>query len=298
MLITRRIVHNLMGKSVSMTEPRSSLDSDTTAIEIINPDYPRGGFRAAIFDFDGTLSLLRRNWQDVMIPMMVDILAATGTTETRDQLYAHVEEFVMRLNGRQTIYQMIQLAEEVKRRGATPLDPLEYKHQYHERLWREVGRRIEAVRTGRVPAEEMTVPGAAQWLQTLCDLGLQLYLASGTDLHYVQDEVKVLGLDRFFGSRVYGALDDYKKFSKALIINRIIRDTHVAGHEILGLGDGFVEIEEVKRVGGLAVGVASNEETRSGINDWKRRRLIRAGADLIIADYRCRDRLLHTIGLD
>ncbi|HUG69326.1 MAG TPA: hypothetical protein VMM76_16360, partial [Pirellulaceae bacterium] len=86
-------------------------------LEIVNRGYPRGPFRAAIFDFDGTLSLLRRNWQAVMIPMMVDILAQTGTTETRDELHRCVDEFVMRLNGKQTIYQMIQLAEEVTKRN-------------------------------------------------------------------------------------------------------------------------------------------------------------------------------------
>jgi phospholipid/cholesterol/gamma-HCH transport system permease protein len=69
-------------------------------------------------------------------------------------------------------------------------------------------------------------------------------------------------------------------------------------NELLGFGDGFVEIEEVKRVGGLAIGVASNEETRSGINDWKRNRLIRAGADLIVGDYRRLDELLGVIGMN
>ena len=49
-------------------------------IEVVNDRFPRGEFRAAILDFDGTLSLLRRNWQDVMIPMMVDLLAATDET--------------------------------------------------------------------------------------------------------------------------------------------------------------------------------------------------------------------------
>jgi len=33
------------------------------------------------------------------------------------------------------------------------------------------------------------------------------------------------------------------------------------------------------------VGVASNEATRTGINKWKRDRLIRAGADIIISDF-------------
>ena len=57
-------------------------------IEVLRPDFPRGEFRAAMFDFDGTLSLIRRNWQAVMIPMMVDVLAETGTGETREQLHA------------------------------------------------------------------------------------------------------------------------------------------------------------------------------------------------------------------
>jgi phosphoglycolate phosphatase-like HAD superfamily hydrolase len=134
-------------------------------------------------------------------------------------------------------------------------------------------------------------------LQALSDLGLELYLASGTDIKYVRDELHVLGLERFFASHVYGALDDYKKFSKAMIIAQIIADTGVRGDQILGMGDGFVEIEEVKKVGGLAIGVASNEGTRIGVNAWKRNRLILAGADIIIGDYRCRHELLRLVGL-
>ncbi len=268
-----------------------------SGIEIIHSDYPRGPFRAAIFDFDGTLSLLRRNWQDVMIPMMVEELAATGAAESIDELHAVVEEFVMRLNGRQTIYQMIQLTEEIARRGGAPREALEYKRRYHDLLWREVGARVAAVKGGATPAEEMTVPGSRELLTRLCERGLTLYLASGTDLNYVEDELKTLGLAEFFGPRVYGALDDYQKFSKAMIIARIIEETGVAGDELLGFGDGFVEIEEVKKVGGLAVGVASNETTRQGVNAWKRERLVRAGADLILGDYRDLDKLLSIINL-
>jgi phosphoglycolate phosphatase len=265
-------------------------------LEIVRSDFPRGPFRAAIFDFDGTLSLLRRNWQDVMIPMMVEILAATGTGETREQLHALVEEFVMCLNGRQTIYQMIRLAEEVTARGGQPLEPLEYKHRYHDLLWKQVGGRVEGVRSGRLPADELTVPGTRKLLTALVERGLELYLASGTDLKYVLDEVDVLGLRAFFGPRIYGALDDYRKFSKALVIERIIRDTGVAGPNLVGFGDGFVEIEELKKVGGLAIGVASNEETREGVNDWKRQRLVRAGADVIIGDYRPQSEILELLG--
>ncbi|MCL4205688.1 MAG: HAD hydrolase-like protein [Pirellulaceae bacterium] len=263
--------------------------------EIIHPDYPRGGFRAAIFDFDGTLSLLRRNWQDVMVPMMVDILAETGTAESREDLRVLVEDFVARLTGRQTIYQMIRLGEEVTRRGGRAAEPLEYKRRYHDLLWQQVGDRVEAARSGRVSRDHFTVPGSRQLLEKLAEAGIQLYLASGTDLNYVLDEAAVLGLDHFFGPRIYGALDDYRRFSKAMIIEKMIVDTGVEGRNIVGFGDGFVEIEEVKKVGGLAVGVASDEETCCGVNAWKRQRLIEAGADLIIGDYRDLDDLLLAI---
>ena len=56
---------------------------------------------AVLFDFDGTLSLIREGWPDVMIPMMVQILQETGTAETQAELAGSVEDFVMRLNGRQ-----------------------------------------------------------------------------------------------------------------------------------------------------------------------------------------------------
>jgi len=265
-------------------------------IEIIHDDFDGRFFRAAIFDFDGTLSLLRRNWQDVMIPMMVDILVATGTAECRDELGALVEDYVMQLNGRQTIYQMIQLANEVRQRGGTPLDPLDYKREYHDLLWQQTGQRVEAVREGKVAAETMTVPGSLQLLTQLRDFGVKLYLASGTDLAYVADEVSVLGLDQFFEDRIYGALDDYKKFSKALVIQRMIAEAGFSPEQIVGFGDGFVEIEEIKRVGGTAVGVASNETRRMGVDGWKRDRLIRAGADIIIGDYRQHNELVARLG--
>src|SRR5207248_1527628 len=83
------------------------------------------------------------------------------------------------------------------------------------------------------------------------------------------------------GGHVYGALDDYKSFSKQMVIERILRGHGLGGHELLGFGDGFVEVEEVKKVGGVAVAVASDEVRRQGVNGWKRDRLVRAGADVV-----------------
>jgi phosphoglycolate phosphatase-like HAD superfamily hydrolase len=256
-------------------------------IEILRPDLPRGRFRSVLFDFDGTLSLIREGWPQVMIPMMVDVLRQTGTDESPEALSAAVEEFVMRLNGRQTIYQMMQLAEEVRRRGGTPLDPLAYKHRYHDLLMERIRGRLAALVSGAATAEEWTVPGSHALLDNLRRRGLTLYLASGTDLGFVRREADLLGLTPYFGEHVYGALDEYQKFSKQMIIDRILREHGLHGGELLGFGDGFVEIEEVKRVGGVAVAVASDEVNRRGVNAWKRARLVHAGADVAATRGRC-----------
>jgi len=268
-----------------------------TRIEVVRPDFPRGKVRAVLFDFDGTLSLIREGWTDVMIPMMVEYLASTPAAEARHELAPRVEEFVMRLNGKQTIYQMIQLADEVKKRGGTPRDPLEYKREYHDLLWQRICGRVDALQNGTTVAEQLTVPGSRELLERLSRSGCELYLASGTDLVYVQNEVCALKLDQFFGPNIFGAIDDYQNFSKKLVIERLVNQLQLEPGALIGFGDGFVEIEEVKRAGGVAVGVASDEKRRTGINDWKRNRLIQAGADIIIPDYRDLDALLELLGL-
>jgi phosphoglycolate phosphatase-like HAD superfamily hydrolase len=262
-------------------------------IEILHGDLPRGRFRSVLFDFDGTLSLIREGWPQVMIPMMVKELQATGTDESPAQLTAAVEEFVMRLNGRQTIYQMMQLADEVRRRGGRPEEPLAYKNRYHTLLMNRIQTRLQALETGTAPADDWLVPGSRALLDNLRRRGLALYLASGTDLKYVRHEAELLGLAAYFGNHIYGALDDYANFSKKLVIDRILESHDLHGDELLAFGDGFVEIEEVKRVGGVAVAVASDEVQRRGINQWKRQRLIRAGADIVIPEYRRQERLLQ-----
>jgi phosphoglycolate phosphatase-like HAD superfamily hydrolase len=261
-------------------------------LEVLNPDLPRGRFRSVLFDFDGTLSLIREGWPQVMIPMMVEELRRTGTAETDAALTAAVEEFVMRLNGRQTIYQMMQLAEEVRRRGGRPREPLEYKHRYHDLLMARIEGRLAALASGAAAPEEWTVPGSHALLEGLRRRGVALYLASGTDLKYVRREAALLGLTPYFGEHIYGALDEYQNFSKKMIIDRILSEHGLHGAELLGFGDGFVEIEEVKGVGGVAVAVASDEVARRGVNAWKRNRLVRAGADMVIPEYRRHEKLL------
>ena len=265
---------------------------NNTHIEIIHPSIQRGQVHSVLFDFDGTLSLIREGWQGVMVPMMVEILQALGTGETESELTALVTEFVDRLTGKQTIYQMIELSAQVTDRGGQALDPLTYKRRYLDRLWERIEHRVIGLREGTLTPAEMVVPGAFDILEALGRRGLTCYLASGTDQPYVFDEADALGISPYFTGGIFGALDEYERFSKAQVIQDILRTHHLQGSQLLAFGDGFVEIEETKRVGGIAVGVASDEARRQGIDDWKRDRLIQAGADIIIPDFREQDVLL------
>lgn len=264
-----------------------------TQIEILNEQVVRGKVRHALFDFDGTLSLIREGWQNVMIPMMVEVLASLNTGETVEQLESIIRDYVTRLTGKQTIYQMIELAEQVRKRGGTPLDPLAYKHEYLARLEKRIHDRVTGLRDGTIDPESLLLPGSRQLLENLREHGVKIYLASGTDEPYVIREAQLLKIDHYFDGGIYGALDDYKSFSKQMVIDRIIREHDLQGPELVGIGDGYVEIENTKAVGGIALGVASLESDPVDFDPWKRSRLTAAGADIMVHNFLETERLLE-----
>jgi len=255
-----------------------------SGIEFLNQIKP-AEIKIALFDFDGTLSLIRRGWQQIMIEFMVDTLSKLDSGETPRELREVVEDYVVRLTGKQTIYQMIQLAEEISQRGGTPLDPLDYKKEYHNRLWDLIEQRVEGLRSGSEDPEDWLLPGSREFLDELAKKGVKIFLASGTDAEYVIDEVELLGLTPYFSEGIHGARDDYHQFSKKMLIDELFRTYHLRGPDFIAFGDGYVEIEDTRKKGGLTVGLASNEETGFGINEWKRKRLIKAGADCIIPNF-------------
>ena len=256
-------------------------------IEIAPGFAPRPQLSQVLFDFDGTLSLIREGWAEVMLPMFLELLPVLPgeADESRRQLCWND---IMRLNGKQTIYQMIQLAQRVRERGGTPREPLWYKQEFLRRLEARIGPRLEGLRRGTIPSDDLLVAGARPLLELLQRRGVGLYLASGTDEADVKSEAELLGLTRYFGRHIYGAQDDYKKFSKQLVIETILRENAITGAQLLAFGDGYVEIENTKAAGGLAVGVASDEaHNGSGrFDEWKLQRLRSAGADIVIPDFR------------
>ena len=248
---------------------------------------PRPRISHVLFDFDGTLSLIRQGWPEVMIPMFMEVLPRRAG-ETDAEIRQLMTEDIMRLNGKQTIYQMMQLAERVRERGGEPREPLWYKHEYLRRLNELIRARTDGLRAGSIQPEEWLVHGSRPLLENLRRRGLTLYLASGTDEVFVKEEAGLLELTEFFEPHIYGAQDDYKQFSKKMVIDRILRENAISGGQLLSFGDGYVEIQNTKEAGGVAVAVAS-DEARNGsgcVDEWKRQRLLGVGADVVIPDYR------------
>jgi phosphoglycolate phosphatase-like HAD superfamily hydrolase len=260
------------------------------------PPLPRIGpaARVVLFDFDGTLSLIRTGWQSIMIPMMVEVLLESGTGEHIERLRSAVQEKVFQLTGKDTIFQMEELHRQVVERGVAALPPLAYKSEYLRRLKQAIADRVEGLRRGTIDPDALLVPGARAFLEALRERGLRLYLASGTDHADVLEEARLLRIDGFFGDSIFGAQDDCS-FSKALLVCRILASSNCAPAELMGFGDGFVEIEEVKKAGGVAVGIATCEPECMEIDAWKQRRLTRAGADYIVPNFVCQPLLLSIV---
>ena len=246
-----------------------------------------GFIKHVVFDFDGTISLIRDGWQNIMVPMMVEFLQKeTDTKESKEELENIVVDFVDRLTGKQTIYQMIQLVDEIEKRGGKPKDPLTYKDEYNKRLLPIVEQRISDLSNGKINPDTLRVPKSYEFLKQLHDMGIKCYLASGTDVEFVKNEAQLLGVAKYLTGGIYGALREYKKFSKEMVIQKILNDYNLSGNELLIIGDGYVEIENAKAVDAIAIGVASVEDNIYNMNADKRERLIRAGADIIINDFR------------
>lgn len=275
----------------------TSKSPDFTGYVEFAPGFaPRPSISHVVFDFDGTLSLIREGWPEIMLAMFVEMLP-TRADDVPAEVSRMLFDDMMKLNGKQTIYQMIQFAERVKERGGNQQEPLWYKHEYLRRLELKIQNRIERLKTRKVNPDEHLLHGSRKLLELLAARGTNLYLASGTDEIFVKREAELLDVTKYFGERIYGAKDDYKSFSKKMVIDRILRENAIPGDRLLAFGDGYVEIQNTKEVGGLAVAVASDEANNGSgkVDEWKRNRLMAVGADVVVPDYRDAEALLNRI---
>jgi phosphoglycolate phosphatase-like HAD superfamily hydrolase len=259
---------------------------DHTWIKIMNPCAVLGRVRHALFDFDGTISVIRRGWENIMIPMMIEMICDKHTPTL--EIVTEVEDYVDQSTGILTIEQMQWLVQAVERYGLSRQVQTAhaYKMLYNERLLQPVRERIRQMDDSQSARDTLMITGARLFLEELLHRGVKLYLASGTDHQYVVKEAEVLGVSDLFGSHIYGALDDTPAYTKARIIQRIIEEYKLQGEEFAVVGDGPVEIRHAKSHGALALGVAADENKRQGFNSRKVKRLQDAGADILIDGFK------------
>ena len=250
--------------------------------------------KAALFDFDGTISTLRCGWESVMAPLMEETLRPGWQG---GNLAGMVAGYIDKSTGIQTIFQMQWLARQVEAQGRTPLDPWEYKAEYNRRLMQSVEQRRRAVACGRESAGRYLISGSVQFLRALRERGIALYVASGTDQADVEAEAEILGVAGYF-SEIAGAPHHEASCSKDRVIRRLLGQSGLAGEELVVAGDGKVEIAIAREAGALALGIASDEELRRGINPVKRKRLAEAGAHAIAGDFERLPELLAWLGLE
>ena len=242
---------------------------------IVAPHFrPRPQLSHVLMDWDGTISLLRGGW----VELMLDVCIEHAPEYSRDELRAEI----LALNGKPSIHQMSRVAE-----LAGTGSPDEYQCRYVERLAAIVSDRITAVRAG-ADLEPLLVPGAAALLRDLAVRGLKLTVVSGTPLPDLTDEAALLSLATFFNGRLYGPIDTAdREFTKRAAMHALIEGHGIDGEHFAAIGDGPVEIAEARAMGGLAVAVASDESAPGSrrFDESKRRQLLDCGADLVVPDF-------------
>jgi rfaE bifunctional protein kinase chain/domain len=280
--------------------PRQALYLNDSDVEICYPAIIVGRVRHAVFDHDGTISVLRQGWEQIMAPVMIRAILGERYKIADETIYHKVEsrvlDYIDKSTGIETILQMEALVEMVKEFGFVPFgqifDKYGYKQVYNDALMEMVRRRVARFERDELDISDFTIKGAISFLKELRSRGIKLYLASGTDHEDVVAEATALGYAGLFDGGIYGALREMPNYSKKMVIDRIMQENRLEGPELAVFGDGPVELRESRKRAGLAIGIASNEIRRHELNPEKRTRLIKAGAHLVIPDFSQGSRLL------
>src|SRR4051812_38709082 len=257
---------------------------------------PRSDVTHIIFDFDGTLSWLRHGWPEIMCRLFREHIPMLPG-ETEEALHELLLSELLALNGKSSIHQVVRCVEIARARKAPTPDPEALLHEYQRRLDEAIATRIAAIIKKESTPEDFVVFNAGAVIRGLKERGLTLIILSGTVEHRVKEEAELLLLAPYFAHHIYGSTKDIVQSSKQKVVERLLSEEGIKGSNLLSFGDGPVEIQITKMLGGLAVGVASDEEVNGSgrLHPQKREQLQAAGADLIIPDYRDHATLLEAL---
>lgn len=146
--------------------------------------------------------------------------------------------------------------------------------------------RLTAVRGGRMQPDTLLVrrarfAGSVERHNLRNLRNVRLWPASGSAHADILLEAKLLWIDYYFDG-IYGSAPT--SLTKAELLARLV-SSGIPGAAILTFGDGRVQTEATKTVGGFTVGVASDEPDCAVADEKKRGSLMSAGADYIIPDF-------------
>lgn len=256
-------------------------------LEILEEPPRTKGIQHALFDFDGTISLIREGWETVMAPVMCEAIAPGE--EPTAELLREVLDYIDESTGIQTILQMEHLVEMVRAHGKVPeeriLDAHGYKAIYISRLHEMIRDTVESLEAGTADPADYRVPGSLEFMERLRDCGATLYVVSGTDQPDVRREAACVGIAHLVNGGIFGALRTYQDFSKESFIRDLLERHQLSGPELAVFGDGPVEIRLARAAGAIAVGVAASPARDSVPDPTRRARLVRAGAHIIVPDF-------------
>jgi phosphoglycolate phosphatase len=245
---------------------------------------PRPNARAAIFDFDGTLSLIRGRWAEIMLALFHERLPARPGEDARAHERMLLDD-IWSLNGHPSLVQMERLASRISARGERAQPATVYEAEYQRRLAERIAERRRAIAAPGGDPKAFLVPGAQAMLASLARRGLTLHLVSGTMERDVRVEAAVLGIHGYFGERIHGPRAVGDGFTKAAHIQRILGEAGGSGERVIAFGDGATEIAESARMGALAIAVASDERGGGAVDAAKRELLIKHGAMAVVPHY-------------
>jgi len=265
-----------------------------TAIRIITGKIARiqhGQIKCLLWDWDGNFSLLRQGWQGIMAPVMVESIC--GDSGPTPEIRQAVTDFIAETTGIRTIEQMRGLVRMIREYGLVPEsqigDEWHYKRVYLERLMVPVRERIALVESEQVHPRDMMLAGAFAVLPALARTGVTQLAFSGTDEENVVHEAGVLGAVQYF-ERIFGAAialaPGQVERDKGDVLAEELQRRGLEPSEVAGGGDGPVEVRVLAQAGALSIGVASNEEQGRGWDFKKAEKLVAAGADVIMPDWR------------
>jgi phosphoglycolate phosphatase len=247
---------------------------------------PRPQLTHVVFDFDGTVSWLRHGWPEMMYGVLRSQFQLRAD-ESETQLHEQLLEDILSLNGKPAIHQITRLLERVRERGGEPgASAMELLAQYQQRLDATNAERANLISSKQSGPDDFLILGARKMIESLKNRGCKLAILSGSAESQVKRDAGLLAIDSYFGEHIYGSTD--ASFSKRAVLDRLLAQEKITGTTLLSFGDGPVEIQHTKELGGLAVGVASDENVHGSgrIDAAKRKLLLAAGADLVAPDYR------------